>query len=203
MAGTKSCAVLDLDSTLVHIWGDETDWHFVEGEARRNAITRLVDIRFGEQFMWGTRRPYVEDFLQSCYNHFDVVGVWSAGIKPYVEEIVKEVFYNNGFTPDFVWSKNDCVRTFHEESEKTMRQKPLSKLYSAFPHIDPNRTLLFDDNEWACEQDPLNHVMVPPWCGDLETLHVEDQVLLKVARWIEQLKGEENYKMVSTKGLFA
>lgn len=204
MATERSCAVLDLDSTLVHIWGDEEDWHLIEGEIRPNAVDRLIDVRFESDFMWGTRRPHTDEFLRSCFDHFDLVGVWSAGIEPYVDEIVHEVFTNRGFVPDFVWSKKECVRTFNEENGHQVYQKPLSKLYARLGNIDPNRTLLFDDNIWACDQDPLNHVLIPPWCGKLESLHFEDDALLRVSRWIEQkVAPSENYKMLSLKGVFS
>uniref|UniRef100_A0A6C0CIB1 FCP1 homology domain-containing protein n=1 Tax=viral metagenome TaxID=1070528 RepID=A0A6C0CIB1_9ZZZZ len=199
----RSCSVIDLDSTMVHIWGDEHDWFVVEGESRPNATNRLIDIKFDVDFMWGTRRPYTDEFLHACYNHFDLVGVWSAGIGPYVNEIVEEVFISRGFNPDFIWSKKDCVRTFHEESGQQIYQKPLTKLYNQLGNIDPNRTLLFDDNVWACEQDPLNHVLIPAWCGDLETLHIDDHSLLRVSKWIEQkVASSRNYKMLSLKGVF-
>jgi hypothetical protein len=203
MSGSRSCAVIDLDATLVHIWGDETDWYLVEGEERPKAVDRLVDIRFDRDFMWGTRRPHTDDFLEACFSCFDVVGVWSAGVAPYVNEIVEEVFIARGFKPHFTWSKTECVKTYHEESRQQIYQKPLTKLYNKIGNIDSNRTLLFDDNLWACEQDPLNHVLLPPWCGDMKTLHFDDDALLRLSKWIEQkVAPAENYKMLSLKGVF-
>jgi hypothetical protein len=153
--------------------------------------------------MWGATRPHCETFLESCFNTFDIVGIWSAGVEPYVQQIAYEVFSSKGFVPHFVWSKEDCVQTYHEESEKVVRQKPLSKIYSTFGDIDPRKTLIFDDNSLVCEQDALNHVTIPAWCGDLETLHVPDNCLLLASEWLDQkVSKADNYISLSHKELF-
>lgn len=200
---SRSCCVLDLDSTLVNTFGSEANWHLVVGETRKVPTERLFNLRFEELFMWGSERPYCYEFLDACFRNFDVVGIWSAGIQPYVHEIAYEVFAKKGFPPDFVWSKEDCVQTYNEEIEKPVRQKPLSKIYATLGDIDPKRTLLFDDNSLVCEQDALNHVTVPPWCGELESLHAPDNCLLLAAKWLDEKVAKANdYTTLSNKEIF-
>lgn len=199
---SRSCCVLDLDSTLVNTFGTEKDRHFVEGETRDVPKSRFFDLSFDGLYMWGSKRPYCDKFLKSCFDIFDVVGIWSAGIEPYVNEISYEIFSNRGFVPDFVWSKEDCVQTFHEESNRPVRQKPLSKIYSEIGNIDPKRTIIFDDNISVCDQDSLNHFVVPPWNGNLETMHVPDNCLLLISEWIEQkVSKAKDYTKLSHKGI--
>jgi hypothetical protein len=199
---SRSCCVLDLDSTLVNTFGTEQNHHFIKGETRKDPTDRFFDLSFDGIYMWGAVRPHCRVFLESCFEVFDVVGIWSAGLEPYVHEIAYEVFTNQGFTPDFVWSKEDCVQTYHEEFENLVRQKPLSKIYTNLGDIDPKRTLLFDDNMSVCSQDPLNHVTVPAWCGELESLHVPDTYLLEASKWIKQkVSKARDYTSLSHKEL--
>ncbi len=197
----KSCAIIDLDSTVVNTFGTENNWSFVAHETRPGVKKRIYDIKVNGNFMWGTRRPFHKEFLNACLKYFDIVGVWSAGSAPYVKEIVEEVFEQR---PYFVWSKNDCTVGFLEEGYLRVRQKPLSKLFEEYPMIDPNRTLIFDDVESVCEQDSLLHVHVPPWHGDLETLYLEDTHLQSLSKWIAtKIPNSQDYKTIPLKGAFS
>lgn len=178
-----SVVVLDLDATLVNIFGDVRNWIEVNGECRDDQCKRLIDFRIPTGFLWGTKRPNIEVFLQSCFRNFDVVGVWSAGNYEYVHEIVREVFKSR--SPDFIWTKEDCVTCYHEDDETYVKSKPLSKLWKHFPNFDRKRTLLIDDAPDVCAQNPLNHVLVPPWEGTWDTLFKDDNVLKILQTWFD------------------
>ena len=55
----KSCLVLDLDSTLIHTFGDLNNWEFVSGEESSRKQKRIFTIDFEVNdrslFMWGTK----------------------------------------------------------------------------------------------------------------------------------------------------
>jgi hypothetical protein len=51
-------------------------------------------------------RPYVTEFLDFVYEHFDRVGVFTSATKPYATEIVKNVFADRRL--DFFFSRRDC-----------------------------------------------------------------------------------------------
>lgn len=199
----KSCAVLDLDSTLIHTFGSFQTWQYVEKEPSERIRKRLFDIKTCGEFMWGTKRPYTSEFLQSCFETFDIVGVWSAGMKDYVHEIVAEIFTGAGIRcPDFIWSRKDCEDYFNEQTCSIVKQKPLSKLYSHFPELDNKRTLIFDDYTDVCWQDTMYHVHVPAWRGNFDTLTKADIHLKSLSKWIrEDLPSSTDYKTVSLKGI--
>jgi hypothetical protein len=180
----KSAIVLDLDSTLVDTAGKLDDWHVAEAEMASNSSSDIFNVNADGFYMWGTRRPYCEDFLHACFDTADVVGVWSAGGKAYVDEIVEELFTTTVRKPDFVWCKEDCVMTLR--GDKILRQKPLSKLWQAYPNIDRRRTLLIDDAVDVCDQHPLNHIVVEPWDGGTRTFNRKDKTLLILATWMKE-----------------
>lgn len=224
----KSCAVLDLDSTLVNIFGHKSNWENVTLETRKKN-NRIIVVDLETEFMWGTKRPYITEFLESCFKTFDLFVVWSAGSKDYVEKIIGELFKEcrlkrsvkgiavtvpkkgemvKAFSqtppeqtkqcPDYVFSRNDCVVTMSQDGQ-VVRQKPLSWLKTKIPELDLKRTLIFDDFQEVCEQDILNHVHVDPWEGDFETLTKRDTMLLDLSKWMEkELPGKPDFRAVSS-----
>jgi len=197
-----SCVILDLDSTLVNMFGTEKEWVYMKGETRPEVLQRVLNIRVNGNFMWGAKRPHCDGFLKTCFEIFDAVGVWSAGSTPYVEEIVAELFDPLGKRPDFIWSKPDCVDGLLEDGTLRVKQKPLWKLYHRYPEFDPQKTLIIDDNFQVCEQDTLNHVHVPGFDGTYESLHTNDDTLLDLSNWmLERLPNSRDYKSLSLKGV--
>jgi hypothetical protein len=198
----KSCAVLDLDSTLVHTFGNDYTWKFIDFDENKRLKDRVFDIKFSGVFKWGTIRPGTEKFLNTCFEVFDMVGVWSAGTYDYVHKIVDEIFPRS---PDFVWTKDDCVPSIysqdedHNENINKVVQKPLEKLLLHYPDINPKQILIFDDYLDVCEQNALYHVHVPAWEGTFDTLNACDPTLTKLARWLPSLKNYEDYKFASPK----
>ena len=196
----KSCAVIDLDSTLIHTFGVIDTWLFVVHEDRPRVKKRLFDIKVNGKFLWGTKRPYTEHFLDTCFEAFDLVIVWSAGIESYVHEVVAEIFSKS---PNIIWTRKHCVEFHHTNEDVVYLQKPLSKLFDAFPEIDAKRTIIFDDYSTVCCQDALYHVHVPAWAGDFDTLVKSDSVLKYLSEWIQKdLKNQIDYKLVPNKGIF-
>jgi TFIIF-interacting CTD phosphatase-like protein len=84
-----------------------------------------------------------------------------------------------------------------------IKQKPLIKVWRAFPDIDRDRTLIIDDMEEVCIQDAEHQILIPPWCGSLDSVHKHDDSLLNLSNWMKnKLPVSSDYKRVSTKGLF-
>ena len=203
----KSCAVLDLDSTLVDMFGTEEEWRYMLGEKRQKVLASTLTIKVAGNFMWGAKRPYCDEFLAACFETFDLVGVWSAGSVEYVDEVVQELFGGDR-KPAFIWAKPMCVESVviggvdsAPEVLKT-RQKPLSKLFKEYPNIDPDRTLIFDDMIEVCQQDSLHHVHVPAFFGKYDSLHSEDNSLLQLSRWMKTHVAKfHDYKRLALKGV--
>lgn len=194
----SSCAVIDLDSTLINTFGYIDNWDRVSHITETRKKDRIFHIKTGSQFMWGTVRPHTSDFLNACFGTFDIVGVWSAGTNKYVKEIVEEVFPQK---PQFVWNREKCVDSIDHDGV-SIKQKPLRVLHNAYPNIDPKRTLLFDDHLIVCQQDTLYHVHIIPWESNFDGLHKPDDTLKKVATWIrKEVRNVEDYKTISHKGL--
>lgn len=195
----KSCVVLDLDSTLVDMFGESHNWNLASQEFRKNALERIINIDAEGSFFWGTKRPHLDLFLKTCFETFDIVGVWSAGAKHYVREVVKEIMIDKGYCPHFVWSKEYCVPTFLPETSYIVKQKPLAKVIDTFPEINPNKIIIVDDKKFVCEQDRTSHIWLKAWGSGYHTVHEDDDTLLRISEWMKNLKEHENFKYVSMK----
>lgn len=198
----KSCAVIDLDSTLVHTFGNDSTWTFIDFKENKRLKQRIFDIRYSGVFKWGTIRPGTDKFLKTCFEVFDIVGVWSAGAYEYVHQIVDEIFPRR---PDFIWTREDCVPSIfnkdedHNQRINTVVQKPLEKILLHYPDINPKQMLIFDDYRDVCEQNALYHVHVPAWEGQYDTLNNSDATLVKLSKWLPSLKNYDDYKFASPK----
>ena len=175
------------------------------GERRKKVLANTLTIKVDGNFMWGAKRPHCDEFLTTCFETFDLVGVWSAGSVEYVDEIVQELF-GTRWKLAFIWAKPMCVEsiviggTDSDPEVLKNRQKPLSKLFKEFPYIDPNRTLIFDDMIEVCQQDSLHHVHVPAFTGKYDSLHSEDDSLLRLSNWMKtQLTKFHDYKRLTLK----
>ena len=60
------------------------------------------------EHMFGCVRPHARDFLRFCFEHFDAVIVWTAGIASYAVAICEALF--KGLPkPHVIWSRGHCV----------------------------------------------------------------------------------------------
>lgn len=193
----KSCAVLDIDATLVDMFGTYDNWNLVKNETEKAVLDRVINIECNGNFIWGSLRPHVYTFIDSCFRNFDMVGIWSAGEETYVKEITKELFLDRNLCPSFIWTKKYCVSQLDWENNLIVKQKPLSKLWKAFPEINPEQTLIFDDRSDVTSQDLLNHVWVPIWGNGYETMHKEEDFLLNLSNKLDSLSQKENYRFTS------
>ena len=131
--------VLDIDETLVHTHeGDHKDFDFSGLSVKK--------------------RPGLDEFLQELFETgFYQVGVWSAGMREYVEHVVKTVF---PCPPQFILARENCDCRYN---------KPLGKIRSLIHddnkpyNSDISEILLIDDKLNVAPSDTFNHLMIKPF----------------------------------------
>lgn len=200
----RKTLVLDLDETLVHSWEDPT---FVE---EFEIYTNPERFRFfhpvGEpqivysmlypSVIWGVQRPHLNRFLNAVSKKMNVV-VWSAGVRPYVDKIVDQIFANSGLPPPkLVWAREQC------KNHNGLFHKPLAELsnveFKTFA-FDPKSTLIIDDRLHTFMSNPNNGVLIPAFDPGKNPTWEQltdrsDDVLLRLERWLlskEVLEAED------------
>lgn len=207
---TTKTIVLDLDETLIHAYDDIeqlkemgvfSDPKYIDLRRRIFKISFDQEDENGDAAkyqMWAIERPYLRDFLEFCTNYFQHVIVWSAGIKPYVREVVKHIFRGLD-KPKVVYSREKC------EGKKNL-YKPLRKLIDENPHLDLDLTQMFalDDRCSTFKDNYENGILLPPFhppinesgykgtqediedaiVTDLEILREDDHALVLIMQWL-------------------
>ena len=122
------------------------DIHGVLG-ARQPFQRKNVDRKF-------MLRPHCREFLQSCFDNFEIA-VWSSALK---KNLSLSMFNNENdvgnITPLFVWSQRDITNMYpimsFRKSEKPLHLKCISKIWDAYPCYDSTNSLLLDDDLEKC-----------------------------------------------------
>lgn len=214
--------ILDLDETLVHINSTNR-----EGLSKleiyknpkyydlRQRIVRIftyditdsnnVTGKGEKSSLWGVIRPYLYEFLEYIFNNFSMVIVWSAGVKKYVDEIVRFIFRDFRM-PDIVMSREDCV------NKKGTYEKPIMTIPEKFPEfkniITLNNTIIVDDRLDNFNSNPNNGILIPPY--DPETTieglsSMKDDNLNKLMKWFEtkEFKNSSDVRKLNKKNIFS
>lgn len=154
--GTLTCLVLDLDETLIHTWKRD------DPKLMKKAETRAADRYYGFKlndgyYYWGLLRPGVGEFLKTNFKRFDIVGIWTAATDDYADKIKERLEEECGYKFHFVWSREDCSLVKGEYI------KPLARLFSKFPDIDPDNTIMLDDKRTIAVYNPKNLLQIHPY----------------------------------------
>lgn len=195
---TDKCVVLDLDQTLIatqdHIESlkelnimSDPKLLLLRNRVYHITIEDLEKPGIGTKYdFWGVTRPHVKEFLLFCFSYFKVVAVWSAGQRPYVEEIVDSIFQDLP-KPHIILSHDDI-----EYNSSGHIEKPLTKMIKFNPMLTRlmtlQNTLAIDDNPSTFVKNYGNGVLIPEYDPDLsiDAFNKDDQRLLQLKYWLLQ-----------------
>lgn len=161
--------ILDLDETLIcAVTGDQTD---------------QPDFIVGEYFVYC--RPYLDEFLRSCAEHFDLA-IWSSGSEDYVRAITNRIFPDH-IAPLFVWTRDRCTEKMNPETGHTFYQKDLKKVVRR--GFSLARTIIVEDIQQNVERNYGNAIYVSPFTGS-----ATDDELRKLAKYLAQLSQNDDFR---------
>ena len=167
----KKLLVLDLDETLIH--------------ANEVSIGRKPDFDIGDYIVY--KRPGVNEFVEYCFEHFDVA-IWTSSNRLYADAIV------NFLIPDpsklqFVWARERCTQRFIAETYEYTHLKVFKKLKDQGYSLD--LIIGIDDSPEKYVRNYGNLVKVNPYFGE-ET----DNELSLLTRYLEILKQVPNVRKI-------
>ena len=165
--------ILDLDETLIY------------GSDRPLAIDH--DFMCGEFFIH--KRPYVDEFIVSCAQLFNLA-VWTSSTMDYAQGIVSVLF--DGIPLTFLWARDRCTRRFNAELQAHYWVKDLKKVKRAGFELE--RVLVVDDSPEKLERNYGNIVVVSEFIGD-----PADRELLDLASYLSGLAEEKDFRRIEKK----
>lgn len=151
----------------------------------------LVPTGVGDAELWGVTRPHCKRWLRFCFDYFHMVGIWSAGSKPYVEAMVETLF--SGLPPpDVVFTADDTLFTRVDSDSLTrVPEKPILKLVKSHPmfqNMNLTNTLILDDNASNFNFNVDNGILIPAYNPELrpDILLQTDNRLRELEDWLMQ-----------------
>ena len=165
----RKLLILDLDETLIY--------------ATEEKLERESDFIVGQYFVY--RRPFLEDFLEFCFENFNVA-VWTTATKSYAEEILQTILEGDQ-NLQFLWTRERCTLAFDEEERENYFVKRMYKIRRRGYKL--RSIIVVDDspNVWKCSYGNL--VSVSKFEGD-----ESDNELRILPIYLEKLKDVESIR---------
>jgi len=225
----KKTLILDLDESAVHSWenGQFVEYYGIYSDpvvyrkfhplgSPQIAYSMLLNLPNGPARIWGLTRPYLYEFLAWANTYFDNIIVWSAGIQPYVEEIIRQIFLEAGLrSPKLVWARNRTPNyngMYHKPIAEIIRELT-TRPYTTV-EIDPKWTVVVDDKQHTFMLNPNSGILIPPYHPGRQRhdkiptmedlLDRSDRCLLQLMAWFERpdVKSAPDITMVDKTRIF-
>jgi len=86
----KLLLIFDLDETLIH--------------ASQKKLDKDADFKIGKYYVY--KRPFVDEFLQKCFDQYRIA-IWSSADDEYVKEVVAQLVPTK-IKLEFIWTRLNC-----------------------------------------------------------------------------------------------
>ena len=165
----KKLLILDLDETLCY--------------ATEERLERDADFTVGQYFVY--RRPFLDEFLEFCFENFEVA-VWTSSTRNYAVRVIENIF-GAKHEISFFWARERCTMSFDMEEREYYMQKKMHKIRRS--GYDLKSVIVVDDSPEKWRSSYGNLVRVKPFFGDLD-----DDELKPLTVYLERLKRIENIR---------
>jgi len=164
--------VLDLDQTLIAAIPVE-EFPFNKKGIKEKALK--FPIHNMDEYYIVFERPYLDKFLDFLFENFNVI-VWTAASKDYALFIIDKIIQTK---PER--KLKYIFFSYHCELSKNYSNGPkkLDMLWEDFKlqGFDKNNTIIIDDLDKVCKDQPCNCIPAPPF--EFEDEHCENDTFLK------------------------
>lgn len=207
---TNGTIVWDLDQTLVHSSANLNEFSNLKlysDPANFDIRDRCVKFNFtydGETHTyWTIFRPNAYKALKFSFEHFANVVVWSAGVDPYVEQIVKFLFrdlpepdawFGRSFCGDPVTLPDGTIDYFAGKptilpNGDSLYTKPLSKL-SSYLNLPVRTMTIVEDRAVVLNTNPNNGILIPAYSPsfNVNAIRTYDDSLDKLIKWYSRIE---------------
>lgn len=167
----RKLLILDLDETLIYATEEKSE--------------READFIIGRYFVY--KRPFLESFLECCFENFDVA-VWTAATKSYAEDILKTILMENQ-NLQFLWTRERCTFTFDAEEREHFYSKRMHKICRRGYKLES--VIVVDDSPKVWQSSYGNLVGVTKFEGN-----ESDDELKSLAIYLIKLKSVGNIRLI-------
>jgi TFIIF-interacting CTD phosphatase-like protein len=132
--------------------------------------------------VWGTKRPYLDDFLCFADRYFDKIIVWSAGSNDYVHKMTTVLFKDHRW-PDMILTRDHVIDV---DIEKNDYYKPMAVVNDIQPgFVDLKLSFFVDDKKDNFRMNPDHGIVIPRFEPDPDdSFTTPDDYLLRLIDWL-------------------
>jgi len=172
----KKLLILDLDETLIHGAKDKLNYEPA-------CVVPWC-------FLY--KRPFVEEFLAFCKEHFKVA-IWTTASPEHAEMALGQICESD-YPFEFIWTSNRCTQArdrlgMDDYGSGYHWVKDLKKVKRLGFKLE--QTIMVDDTPSMLERQYGNLIKIKRFKGDLE-----DQELLSLMEYLKVLNHESNIRKV-------
>jgi len=123
----------------------------------------LFDHRSVAESGWELMRPYLHEFLENAYQHYDIA-IWSATNMRWIEEKMKLLGCTNN--PNYklaFYLDSRAMISVETEKYGLVDVKPLGVIWGKYPQYTKQNTIMFDDLRRNFLMNPQNGLKIRPF----------------------------------------
>uniref|UniRef100_A0A0A1XHX7 Ubiquitin-like domain-containing CTD phosphatase 1 n=1 Tax=Zeugodacus cucurbitae TaxID=28588 RepID=A0A0A1XHX7_ZEUCU len=131
-------------------------------------------------------RPYLHEFLESCYKYYDIV-IWSATGMRWIEEKMKLLGVSNN--PNYkimFYLDSTAMISVYTIERGVLDVKPLGLIWGQYPQYSSKNTVMLDDIQRNFLMNPRSGLRVRPFRQAHISRHT-DKELLKLTKYLIDL----------------
>ncbi len=189
---TNFCLVLDMDETLVNSVVSEDGLYPLDKKKKYEKYSKKYIYNFSYTYFeddgqlslykfLGTKRPFLDEFLDFCSMYFNKIMIWSAGEDKYVKNVCARIF--KGKNEPIIWTRKKC---YTENKNKPLKFIYEDEYLSNF--FNEKNTLIIDDKlETIMAEDKNNAIIIPQFTQDITSnlFLNKDKCLLQLINWFQ------------------
>ncbi len=171
----KKLIILDIDETLIF--------------STENLLEYEPDFSFGQFHTY--KRPFLKEFLEFCFENFEVA-VWTSATESYAAEIINQIFSKDQHL-SFFWTRSRCTISYDEELRESIHTKKMWKIRRK--GYDLKHVIVIDDSPEQWKSSYGNLVRVEKFLGQKD-----DKELKLLIEYLKKLKDAENIRAIGKRG---
>lgn len=151
----------------------------------------LFDHRSVAEAGWELMRPYLHEFLETAYQHYDIA-IWSATNMKWIEEKMKLLGCSSN--PNYklaFYLDSRAMISVETEKYGLVDVKPLGVIWGKYPQYSKQNTIMFDDLRRNFLMNPQNGLKIRPF-REAHKNRTTDKELVGLAKYLTQIAKLED-----------
>jgi len=146
----------------------------------------LFDHRSVAEAGWELMRPFLHEFLEAAYQHYDIC-IWSATNMRWIEEKMKLLGCdkNPNYKLSFYLDSRAMI-SIQTEKYGICDVKPLGVIWGKYPQYDRTSTIMFDDLRRNFLMNPQNGLKIRPF-REAHSNRATDRELVGLAQYLTHI----------------